>query len=109
MLIERREDFIEKMWRACGIWKRKDTALALSLKGINMLAIALEITSDPTADIRDRESGYSIEEWYSDEELVACYDLIKAQDTKLRQELMAYADKHNPRAKATDKQQLRLF
>ena len=109
MLIERRDDFIEKMWRACGLWKRKDTALALSLKGINMLAIALEITSDPSVDIRDLESGYSIEEWYSDEELERCYELIKVQDTDLRQKLMAYAEKRNPRAKATDKQQLRLF
>lgn len=109
MLTGRRSDFIPKLQRACSIWKRQDAMLGLSLNRIpNMLNIVLEIVGESETDIRDTQSGYPQHEWYSDEVLVSAYQQLRAKDASLRRKLLAYAEKHNQRAKATAEQQLKL-
>ena len=38
MIIGRRSDFIDKIRRACGTWKRQDPALAVASRGENLMA-----------------------------------------------------------------------
>ena len=110
MIIGRREDFIAKIQRACAAWKRQDATLHITTEGHSIFYPVLKIIAelDGHDDIRDME-GIPSSDWYGDEVLEAAYRCVSERDATLKREILAHFEKHNPRAKATAKLQMRLF
>ena len=106
MIIGRRDDFIAKIRISCAAWRREDTTLAITTQGHSFFVTAfhefMKLTEGP-------DSGYyqQIED-YEDEVLVEFFEAIERRDYALKRGILAYYEKHNPRAKATAERQLKM-
>ena len=106
MIIGRRSDFIAKIRIACAAWKREDTTLAITTQGHSIFITALDCVLKLTG-VDDWENVKSWED-FPDAVFVEMYDLVSRRDPELKKEILAYFEKHNPRAKATAERQLKM-
>lgn len=107
MIVGRLEDYIDKISRACAAWRRQDASLAIPTYGQAFFVTALYTYLD-LIDYEPDGTEQSYED-YPDEVFVGLYEAVKNRDADLRDGILAYFEKHDPRAKATAAQQLTLF
>ncbi|MXV82708.1 hypothetical protein F4Z98_04975 [Candidatus Poribacteria bacterium] len=106
MIIGRLEDYIERIKRDLRIWQRQDATLQLSTGGASLFVTALyESIALSGADI-PTEQDY---QEYPDEVFVELQKRVSVRDPQLKQRILAYYEKHDPRAKAAAAAQLTLF
>ena len=106
MIIGRREDFIEKIQRACAAWKRQDAQLAVTAGEHSIFITALYVHLE-CIDCEPDGSEQSYED-YPDAVFVSLSEAVGNRDTELKRGILAYFEEHSPRAKATAERQLKL-
>ena len=108
MLIGRREDFIEKMERACAAWRWQDVSLALYARGAtSLLQAVLQVEDNAEHDISIYDPD--ADAFYDDQLLCDCYELITRRDLNLRSKVIKYFEARDPHAAEAQKHQLTMF
>lgn len=106
MIIGRREDFIAKIRISCAAWKREDTVLEIATQGYSIFVTAFDEFLKLTEG--EHSGFYHDLEKYEDAILVDFYEAVARRDDALKRRILAYYEKHNPRAKATAERQLKM-
>ena len=107
MIIGRREDYIEKIRRACAAWQRQDVSIQLATQGSSIFITAL----DCILELTGIANWQDVTHWedFPDEVFVTLYEYVSNRDADLKRKILAYFERLNPRAKATAELQPTLF
>lgn len=106
MIIGRLEDYIERIKRDLRSWQRQDATLQLSAGGASLFVTALYESIDLSGADIPIERSY---QEYPDEVFIELQKRVSTRDPQLKQRILAYYEKHDPRAKAAAAAQLTLF